>query len=104
MVSTSSVEICLKFHTVQLASKQQIRAVTILYGINSYQTNINIALLADIPGVTRVFIYPTPESCSNIHTQTQTHTHTHTLTPVFIYPNLLSDKPETQKCRYFTVM
>jgi hypothetical protein len=36
-------------------------------------------LLADIPGVTRVFIYPTPESCSNIHTQT------HTLLPRYLF-------------------
>jgi hypothetical protein len=26
-----------------------------------------IYILADIPGVTQVFVYPTPESCSNIH-------------------------------------
>jgi hypothetical protein len=44
-----------------------------------------------IPGVTRLFIYPTPESCSLARSLARTHARAHTHR-VFIYPKLLSDK------------
>jgi hypothetical protein len=49
--------------------------------------------LARIPGFTRVFIHPTPESCSNIHTQTQKHTLLPQYLFIPIYYQINSHKP-----------
>jgi hypothetical protein len=59
-------------------------------------------LLADIPGVNRVFIYPTPESCSNTHThtharaRTRAHTHTHTYPCIYLSQSAIRQTGDTE--------
>jgi hypothetical protein len=55
---------------------------------HSYYMSDIYNILADIPGVTLVFIYPTPDSCSNTHTHTHTQIHTDTHTHTNSYPGI----------------